>query len=160
LRSRPEAPYSPLGIFCGVKFFVYKKDQLLFVDLSLAKMWHQDNDSRSPELGSVAVPEALPSLPTTKSAAATGIEAYSTGTISNLIHASEATIPTSDQSTATPPVESPHVMAKRRNIYIVAAFCSLGGFLFGTDTGKQFILFHLLSSHSHVSCCVGYLYFD
>jgi hypothetical protein len=79
----------------------------------------------------------LEASPITRATAATGVDTYITS--SEAIHPAPAgkavaQTPSNPATVINMPV-TPNV-AKRWNIYVVAAFCSLGGFLFGADTGK------------------------
>ncbi|KAG8738976.1 hypothetical protein FRC10_006308 [Ceratobasidium sp. 414] len=97
-----------------------------------------ENDSHAPEV----VLKALSAFPTTaKTAITTGIEAYS-GSTSHSAHRNgeDITPATISLPTIGLPVAESHNPTKRRNVYFVAAFCSLGGFLFGADTGKYFVV--------------------
>ncbi|KAF8603936.1 hypothetical protein BDV93DRAFT_555953 [Ceratobasidium sp. AG-I] len=102
---------------------------------------HDGTQSSAPALetksidGSVRTLEALPALPTTKSTAATAIETYSNVSLRHPTPSGATGLPASQSlGTIVPPSAS--VQAKPRNVYLVAAFCSLGGFLFGADTGS------------------------
>ncbi|CAE6538207.1 unnamed protein product [Rhizoctonia solani] len=67
---------------------------------------------------SAEILEALPSLPITRATTATAGISSTSPTIVNY---------------NIPPAQIP---TKKRNLYFVSAFCSLGGFLFGADTGS------------------------
>ena len=79
---------------------------------------------------------ALPALPTTKSMTATAVEARSNVSLQHLTPSEATGLPAAQsvETTGHPPTP---VQAKPRNVYLVAAFCSLGGFLFGADTGER-----------------------
>ncbi|CAE6378421.1 unnamed protein product [Rhizoctonia solani] len=84
---------------------------------------------------SARITEALPSLPATRATSATGVEFY---TLEGTHARNHGTTGASNNSpTITnyniPPPQTP---TKKRNIYFVSAFCSLGGLLFGADTGS------------------------
>lgn len=110
-------------------------------------MRHQRSvEAHAPELDldikevedTVGVLETLPSLPINRGATATGVEPYaSTGT--ETLHPTHARHLVAE-STSDPVIisHSPAapISTKRRNIHVVAAFSSLGGFLFGSDTGR------------------------
>ncbi|ELU37885.1 MFS sugar transporter [Rhizoctonia solani AG-1 IA] len=88
---------------------------------------------------STRVLEALPSLPVTQATSATGVGICTSGDTHARSHGHDIAITgTSNNSPVIasyniPPAQIP---AKRRNIYFVSAFCSLGGLLFGADTGS------------------------
>ncbi|KAG9075031.1 hypothetical protein FS749_013344, partial [Ceratobasidium sp. UAMH 11750] len=96
--------------------------------------YHGDNDSRAP--GTML--ETLPAFPTTaKTAVATGTGAYSASTSHSAHRNGKDTTPaTSSLPTVGLPAAESQGPTKRSNIYVVASFCSLGGFLFGADTGS------------------------
>ncbi|CAE6455960.1 unnamed protein product [Rhizoctonia solani] len=79
--------------------------------------------------------EALPSLPITRATTATGVEVHSQGGTLARNHTVAGASSNSPivANYNVPPTEIP---TKKRNIYFVSAFCSLGGFLFGADTGS------------------------
>ncbi|KDN39177.1 hypothetical protein RSAG8_08948, partial [Rhizoctonia solani AG-8 WAC10335] len=77
---------------------------------------------------------ALHSLPVTRVTTATGIEVHTReGTARNHTIAGASSNSPTIGSYNVPPAQTP---TKKRNIYFVSAFCSLGGFLFGADTGS------------------------
>lgn len=102
---------------------------------------HDGTESGVPALeaeskdGSVRTLEALPALPVTKSMAATATEARLDVSSHHPVPNAPSGLPPT-QSLATAAPSSAPLQAKPRNVYLVAAFCSLGGFLFGADTGK------------------------
>ncbi|KAG8734504.1 hypothetical protein FRC12_018499 [Ceratobasidium sp. 428] len=97
-------------------------------------MKHDGDNSHMPEVVLKPLPATLPI--TAKTAMVTGIETYAS--------ASHSAYRTSEDiaqvSGSLPAVDSlavePHTPTKRKNVYLVSAFCSLGGFLFGADTGS------------------------
>lgn len=85
--------------------------------------------------GSVRTLEALNASPATQSTAATATEGY-LGASSQRPAPNRASGLPMTQSLETAAPHSAFVQAKPRNVYLVPAFCSLGCFLFGADTGK------------------------
>ncbi|KAF8755874.1 General substrate transporter [Rhizoctonia solani] len=88
---------------------------------------------------STRVLEALPSLPVTQATSATGVGICTSGDTHARSHGHDIAI--TGTSNNLPVITSyniplAQVPAKRRNIYFVSAFCSLGGLLFGADTGS------------------------
>ncbi|CAE6377947.1 unnamed protein product [Rhizoctonia solani] len=83
---------------------------------------------------SAGILEALSSLPITRSTTATGVEVHAREGALNRNHTAPET--SSDSPVVSyniPPAQTP---TKQISIYFVSAYCSLGGFLFGADTGS------------------------
>lgn len=107
---------------------------------------HRSVETHAPELDldikevedTGGVLETLPSLPNNRDAVATGVGPYVVAETETL-HSTHARNVLAE-STSDPIVisHSPAapVPTKKRNIHVVAAFSSLGGFLFGSDTGS------------------------
>ncbi|KAH7334576.1 hypothetical protein B0J17DRAFT_770897 [Rhizoctonia solani] len=87
-----------------------------------------DSDKQQVE-DSAGILNTLPSL--TRATTATGVE----------LHVQEGTLARNHTSSNSPTIASYNIPpaqtpTKKQNIYFVSAFCSLGGFLFGADTGS------------------------
>jgi hypothetical protein len=87
---------------------------------------------------SVGILEGLPSLPATRTTSVTGVEVHTLESTHARNHGTGITDGSNNwPATASYNIPPPQIPTKKRNIYFVSAFCSLGGLLFGVDTGGR-----------------------